>query len=113
MSNERPMRKAHVTQGSRRPATPAYARPWHTPIDGAFVAAVCLIVACCSLGSGSLCAADEGVTRVTFPSESTATARRLADADRLAADGKWDEAIAEYQRILDEAGDTLVTRTPT
>ncbi len=50
---------------------------------------------------------------MVIPGESTSTARRLADADKLASDGRWDEAVREYQRILDEAGDDLVVVTPT
>src|SRR5437868_1743908 len=56
--------------------------------------------------------ADEALTRVTFPGESSATSRRLADADKLASEGKWAVAVAEYQRLLDEAGDELVAVTP-
>lgn len=64
------------------------------------------------LAIAALAGADEPLTRVTFPGESMGTARRLADAGQLAADSRWAEALGEYQRILDEAGDDLVALSP-
>jgi outer membrane protein assembly factor BamB/tetratricopeptide (TPR) repeat protein len=51
---------------------------------------------------------DERISRASLPGEVAATARRLAAADKLAAQQRWKEAIEEYQRILSEAGDDLV-----
>jgi outer membrane protein assembly factor BamB len=51
---------------------------------------------------------DERASRASLPGEVAATARRLAAADKLAAQQHWKEAIEEYQRILSEAGDDLV-----
>ncbi|HEV3235973.1 MAG TPA: hypothetical protein VGZ25_03230, partial [Gemmataceae bacterium] len=51
---------------------------------------------------------DETVARIGLPGESPRTTRRLAAADKLAAQEKWTEAVEEYARILSEAGDDLV-----
>lgn len=55
---------------------------------------------------------DDQLGRVAIPGETTGGVRRLAAADKLAADGQWADAIDEYQRILDEIGDELVPVTP-
>jgi outer membrane protein assembly factor BamB len=55
-----------------------------------------------------LAAADEPPGRVSLPGESAAGARRLAAIDQLAADGRWAEAVEEYRRLGDEAGQELV-----
>ncbi len=59
------------------------------------------------LAAGSL-PAGEPPARVPLPGESAGTGRRLAAADRLAADRQYVAAAEEYARILDEAGDDLV-----
>src|SRR5262245_56579538 len=48
------------------------------------------------------------LTAVVLPGESKQAAARLQAADRLAADGKWADALDEYQRLLEQAGDALV-----
>src|SRR5271165_5268545 len=47
-------------------------------------------------------------TPVKLPGESTATARRLAEARKRVEQRQWAEAVDEYQRILEEVGDDLV-----
>ncbi len=59
-----------------------------------------------------LAPADEVLPRIGLPGEEPRTARRLADADKLAAQQQWAEALDEYQRILTEAGDDLVPLDP-
>jgi hypothetical protein len=54
-------------------------------------------------------AAGEDLSRIGLAGEVPRTARRLAAADELAAQEKWADAIDEYQRILTEAGDDLVS----
>jgi outer membrane protein assembly factor BamB len=49
---------------------------------------------------------------VKLPGESTATARRLAEAHKRVEQRQWSEALEEYQRILEEAGDDLVALDP-
>ncbi|MCI0462681.1 MAG: PQQ-binding-like beta-propeller repeat protein, partial [Gemmataceae bacterium] len=56
--------------------------------------------------------ANEALPRVGLPGEEPRTARRLAGADKRAAQQQWAEAIDEYQRILSEAGDDLVPLDP-
>lgn len=55
---------------------------------------------------------QEPLSRVGLPGETAVTARRLAAADKLLVGEQWADAIAEYQRILDEAGDDLVPIHP-
>jgi outer membrane protein assembly factor BamB len=43
-----------------------------------------------------------------LPGESAPTARRLAEAHKRVEKEQWADAVEEYQRILDEAGDDLV-----
>ncbi len=52
--------------------------------------------------------AQETADRTTVAGEAPATARRLEAADKLASEKKWAEAVEEYQRIIDDAGDDLV-----
>src|SRR5438105_11987406 len=54
-------------------------------------------------------AAEEDLSRIGLTGEAARTTRRLAAADELAAQEKWAEAVDEYQRILTEAGDDLVS----
>jgi outer membrane protein assembly factor BamB len=63
-------------------------------------------------GVAAPAAGDEAVSQIGLPGEVLRTARRLEAADKLAADQKWTEALAEYQHILDEAGDDLVPMGP-
>jgi outer membrane protein assembly factor BamB len=49
-----------------------------------------------------------GRAAIVFPGEVEFTARRLAAADKLAADKRWAEAIEEYQRLLHDVGEDLV-----
>jgi outer membrane protein assembly factor BamB len=46
--------------------------------------------------------------KVTLPGETTQALSRLRLADELAGKQKWAEAIDEYQRLIQEAGDALV-----
>jgi hypothetical protein len=70
------------------------------------------LVVLLSLGfSSGLAIADEPqdrFRRITFPGESTQFLSRLKLADELAGKKKWSEAIDEYQRLIHEAGDSLV-----
>ncbi len=72
--------------------------------------ALFLALAVCFLGGRPARAADqeEGLSGTILAGESSATARRLEAADKLAAQKKWADALDEYQRLLDEAGDVLV-----
>jgi len=54
-------------------------------------------------------ARSEELSRIGLVGEVPRTARRLAAADELAAQEKWADAVDEYQRILTEAGDDLIT----
>src|SRR5262245_55180891 len=54
----------------------------------------------------SLAVADQAVLPGDL--ESGRVARRLADADHLFEQQRWADAVDEYQRILDEAGNVLV-----
>src|SRR5437660_9658155 len=58
------------------------------------------------LAAGSLPA--QPAARVSLPGESAGTGRRLAAADKLAADKQYAAAAEEYVRMLDEAGDDLI-----
>jgi outer membrane protein assembly factor BamB len=51
---------------------------------------------------------DDLLHQTTFPEESTTTADRLKAAAKLAADGQAAEAVEEYHRIIEEAGNKLV-----
>jgi outer membrane protein assembly factor BamB len=51
---------------------------------------------------------SEVLSRILLSGEALQTARRLAAADKLAAEEKWPEAIEEYQRILRTSGNDLV-----
>jgi outer membrane protein assembly factor BamB/tetratricopeptide (TPR) repeat protein len=62
--------------------------------------------------AGSTWAADEELSRIGLGGESLRTTRRVAAADELAAHEKWAEAIDEYNRVLAEAGDELVSLDP-
>jgi outer membrane protein assembly factor BamB len=59
----------------------------------------------------SLCVApapaDETLTRTALPGESPSAAQRLESARKLARDRQYAEAVDEYQRLLEEAGDKL------
>jgi outer membrane protein assembly factor BamB/tetratricopeptide (TPR) repeat protein len=55
------------------------------------------------------CRADDAVR---LSGESKGAGRRLEEADQLAADKKWAEAGAAYQKIIEEAGDDLVPLGP-
>jgi outer membrane protein assembly factor BamB len=55
---------------------------------------------------------DDRAGLAGLPGEVASTARRLAAADKLAAQKHWPDAIEEYHRILTEAGDDLVPLTP-
>lgn len=48
------------------------------------------------------------LTSVTLAGESTRTAHRLVELDKLAAAGQWADAVTELRHILQEAGDDLV-----
>ena len=56
---------------------------WYTPLT------------CLALALGAVRAAPEGPAPVGLPGESVRTARRLEEADKLAAARKWGEAVAE------------------
>jgi outer membrane protein assembly factor BamB/tetratricopeptide (TPR) repeat protein len=56
--------------------------------------------------------ADEPPGRTVVPGESPSAVQRLASARKLARDGQLPEAIDEYQRLLDEAGDKLARLGP-
>src|SRR5262249_1781281 len=68
--------------------------------------AALLLVALSSDSSAQL--VIETRTRVGLPGESLPVARRLERAAKLVAEKQWTDAVDEYQRILDEAGDVLV-----
>jgi outer membrane protein assembly factor BamB/tetratricopeptide (TPR) repeat protein len=51
-------------------------------------------------------------TPVKLPGESTTTARRLVEARKRVEQRQWADAVDEYQRILEEAGDDLVALDP-
>lgn len=61
-----------------------------------------------ALGAARAGGAEGNLDQVKLPGESKSTARRLAAADKLAADQQWSEAVDEYGHILEEAGDDLV-----
>src|SRR5579884_1729882 len=65
---------------------------------------------CCLLlfGVTGFASAQAPATPLHITGENAGTARRFIAADKLAADGKWTDAVNEYQRILDEAGADLV-----
>lgn len=69
---------------------------------------LCLAVLIVATGSSS---AQAPAKPLHIAAESPGAARRFAAADKLAADGKWTEAVEEYQRILTEVGDELVPVT--
>ena len=50
----------------------------------------------------------EELPAAKLPGESAPTARRLAEARKRVEQEQWADAIEEYQRILEEAGDDLV-----
>src|SRR5215469_17543975 len=54
-----------------------------------------------------LARADETLTRTVLPGESPSAAQRLESARKLARDRQYAEAVDEYQRLLEEAGDKL------
>jgi outer membrane protein assembly factor BamB/tetratricopeptide (TPR) repeat protein len=54
---------------------------------------------------------DESLSATVLSGEAPAVARRLEAADKLAGK-KWADALDDYQRILDEAGDALVPLDP-
>jgi outer membrane protein assembly factor BamB len=54
----------------------------------------------------------EVLARISLPGESRQIARRLLAADQLAAEKKWGEAVAHYERILHEGGNDLVPVDP-
>jgi outer membrane protein assembly factor BamB len=51
--------------------------------------------------------ADDTVARTVLPGESPSAAQRLETARKLARDRQYAEAVDEYQRLLEEAGDKL------
>src|SRR5437868_3241997 len=64
----------------------------------------------CCLGLALVVAAaraDETATRTVLPGESPSAAQRLESARKLARDRQYAEAVDEYQRLLEEAGDKL------
>src|SRR6516165_6279502 len=54
---------------------------------------------------------DEALNRIVLPGESPSAAQRLESARKLVSDGHLPEAVDEYQRLLEEAGDKLVPLT--
>lgn len=68
-------------------------------------------VVICLLACG-VARADDLLPPPKLPGESLPTARRLAEARQHADRHQWGEAVEEYQRILDEAGDDLVPLDP-
>ncbi len=67
-----------------------------------------------ALGLGAALSAPPGdvLPAIRLPGESPTTARRLAEAAQRADKQQWAEAVEEYQRILEEAGDDLVPLDP-
>src|SRR5262245_57425965 len=55
---------------------------------------------------------DDGTNLAGLPGEVPNTGRRIAAADKLAAQKRWPDAIEEYQRIMSEVGDDLVALSP-
>jgi outer membrane protein assembly factor BamB/tetratricopeptide (TPR) repeat protein len=51
--------------------------------------------------------ADESLTRIVLSGESPSAAQRLESARKLVRAGQLAEAVDEYQRLLEEAGDKL------
>jgi len=73
-----------------------------------FLGIIVLLAAPCRAPAGPVPTEEELLARVTLSGESPRTARRLAGADKLAEQGKWSEALDEYQQILVEAANDLV-----
>ncbi|HLN27374.1 MAG TPA: PQQ-binding-like beta-propeller repeat protein [Gemmataceae bacterium] len=73
-----------------------------------FLGMVLLLAAACWAPAGPVPTEEELLARVTLSGESPRTARRLAGADKLAEQGKWSEALDEYQQILAEEANDLV-----
>jgi outer membrane protein assembly factor BamB len=64
------------------------------------------------LNSQQIPGQKEALARITLIGESDRTARRLAQADQLAAEGKPTEALDGYMQLINEAGDDLVPQGP-
>jgi outer membrane protein assembly factor BamB/tetratricopeptide (TPR) repeat protein len=58
--------------------------------------------------SPSTVRADDPPPAAVFPGEGKATAKRLDEARKLIVAKKWDEALEEFQAILETGGDDLV-----
>jgi outer membrane protein assembly factor BamB len=71
-----------------------------------------LAVLCALCGSLPAQPPDRGeqelLSRIIIPGEAQRTAWQFNDAEHLVDQGKWNEALDVYQRILKEAGDDLV-----
>jgi hypothetical protein len=72
------------------------------------LAKLALLTAAGLLAAQPVPAEEEVLSRIVIPGESQRTARRLLAADKLATEEKWTEAVDDYLRILNEAGDDLV-----
>jgi cellulose synthase operon protein C len=73
--------------------------------------ALCLLCAVSAVGARAAPPA-ESLARTQIPGESPNAAQRLTSARKLAAGGQYTEAVAEYQGLLEEAGDKLVPLRP-
>jgi outer membrane protein assembly factor BamB len=51
--------------------------------------------------------AEEALNRIVLPGESPSVAQRIESARKLARDGQLAEAVDEYQRLIEEAGDKM------
>jgi cellulose synthase operon protein C len=71
-----------------------------------------LILSCIIFACFLSAARGDEAERVTVLGEAPRTARLIAEADRLAAEKRWPEAVNEYLNLLRESGDDLVRLTP-
>jgi outer membrane protein assembly factor BamB len=75
-----------------------------------FLPSALLALALGLLVSGAAASADdERLGRVLFPGESPEAGRRLEAARKLAGDKNWADTIEAYQRLIDTAGDEMVS----
>jgi outer membrane protein assembly factor BamB len=75
----------------------------------AFLGSSLLLLTCSSELRPS---AENGISTVKLLGETETKARRLAVADKLAADGLLADAVADYVHLLNDPGDDLVPVTP-
>jgi outer membrane protein assembly factor BamB len=68
----------------------------------------CLVGMLAGLSAAWAADDEESLADTTFPQESIPTQKRLEAADKLAAAGKWTEAMDEYRRIMADAGSVLI-----